>query len=195
MTESPNEQSVVPAVPGIGEVEPYDGPPLVYGLIRDFTLAVVPREWAERGADELAGWLAARTWREALAVADSMTVLKSPFHPEEKREELGDDGLDGPFNALWQFGYVDYGDDGTFPTLPEDVTSMTVPEDWGFENLGDDDGRFGPYGDSLYIFPSEEPVLLASARAAGAELVRDDDLVNRLLWPGDRPRTIAGTQP
>lgn len=179
MTESPIEQSDVPAVPAIGDVNPWNGPPLVYGMDNlDGMLMVVPREWAERAAEELARWLAARTWREALAVADSMTVLEPPFCPDEKREELGEDGLDGPFNASYKFDYVDYGDDGTFPTLPANVAALTVPVDWAVGGTGGYDGGF-------YIDPAEEPRLLAFARAAGAVLVRDDDLINRLYWPGD----------
>lgn len=42
------------------------------------------------------------------------------------------------------------------------------------------------YGlDGLYIDPVEEPLLLAYARAAGAAITRDDDLVNRLYGPRD----------
>ena len=109
MTASPNEQPVVPAATEIGEIAPYDGPPLVYGLTNfEDNLVVVSREWAERRVDELARWVAATTWREALAVADSMTALKPPsFYPDEKREELGEDRLDDPFDANEAVEYWD----------------------------------------------------------------------------------------
>lgn len=176
MTESPNEQ---PAVPEVGEVAPWDGPPLVYGLDNfDGSLMVVPREWAERGADEFTRWLTARTWREALAVADSMTVVKPPFDPSEQRKDLGEDGLDGPFDAREEIGYW-YSDEDPFPTDPAVCAALTIPEAWAV-------GGIGGYGlDGLYIHPVEEPLLLAYARAAGAEITRDDDLINRLYWPGD----------
>lgn len=179
MRESSNQRPAVPASTEIGEVSPWDGPSLVYGLDNlDGMLMVVPQEWAERAADEFNRWLTARTWREALAVADSMTGIQPPFDPGEQRAELGEDGLDGPFDPNLEVGFA-YPDNEVFPTDPSQVAAMTIPEEWAV-------GRMGGYaGDGLYIDPAEEPRLLAFARAAGAELVRDDDLVNRLYWPGD----------
>ena len=108
-----------------------------------------------------------------------MTVLTPPFCPDEQREELGEDGLDGPFNAHSEFGYVDYGDDHAFPTDTAVVAAMTIPEEW-------DAGEIGGYAlDGLYIDPAEGHRLLAVARDSGAVLVRDDDLINRLYWPED----------
>ena len=178
--------------PDLGEVAPYDGPPLVYGQFRvDMCLVVLRRDWTEQAADEVARWRAVRTWGEALEVAATMTAQYPPVDRQyfeegvlSRFEDYEAEGEVPVFDeeAALASRFDPYKDtpgydELNWPAFPPELTYEHMPADW---DVGDwvlttlD-------GEHLEIDPEDEPRLLAYAEAAGVMITRDDDLISRLM--------------
>lgn len=162
-----------PMTDELGELPTYTGKPLIYGVWREsWMLGVVARDWALAAATELDAILGAETWAEAFAASNAATHVYGPV--DDECLEVHDPNAPVDVQEIPGVG------DGDWPPMIPLHTAEFLPEEWpigaAYETIFN--------GEGVVVDLADEARLLEIARLAGADLVRDDDLIARLdpLW-------------
>jgi hypothetical protein len=154
------------------DVEPYEGPDLVYGMWRGIGFVVLGAEWAAKAASEIDSLLAASTWAEFVEASRGITAIGKPVDEGDEEEFFDDHPRSQPVVRDEIPGWAD----GDWPPMACLYTDEYLPDDWP---IGETYSTM-LNGDGIVIPTSEEQRLLEIAERAGAPLTRDDTLVGRL---------------